>query len=101
MFNLQMVNFDETLRKIPDGTGLTEKYQARVRNEAIQLELKVEKLEGFLKTESFNNLPLSDKELLQHQLSAMIYYLHILIKRLERFISLNLIDREDFNNDRG
>lgn len=60
-------------------------YKTRVLDEYQSLNDKINKLERFLKTEYFEELPDEDKKLLEEQLRHMSNYSVILSKRILRF----------------
>ena len=60
-------------------------YQERVVEEAGQLLDKIEKLQKFIPTETFNLLPKDEKERLHAQVATMIDYHNILCERIKFF----------------
>jgi len=61
-------------------------YQQRVVDELADLEVKLKALHNFLwANDSFDSLPIEDKELLVIQFGAMSTYAGALSKRIERF----------------
>lgn len=56
----------------------------RMETEQAELDERIEKLRDFIGTETFNALPLIDRELLNMQLSAMHTYAAVLGARLRR-----------------
>jgi len=58
-------------------------WSDRLRNETLDLAEKVNKLQDFLKSPNFYDLPRADKDLLYDQTHAMLNYLQILGKRCE------------------
>lgn len=58
-------------------------WKDRLKNEAEELRIKINKLHEFMKTREFYKLNRIDKDLLYEQFHAMLNYLQILGKRLE------------------
>jgi hypothetical protein len=64
---------------------LSEEYKDRVRAERKELNSKISKLEDFLHSDAFNELPGYERNLLVEQLSIMERYYLILSQRIENF----------------
>jgi gamma-glutamylcysteine synthetase len=64
---------------------MMQEYQKRVLTEEQELREKCQKLALFLLSCGFSNMNEIDQELLKSQYKAMIQYLQILVKRIERF----------------
>ena len=63
-----------------------EPYQERAIDEATELNVKVNALDNYLRTEAFRDIDDIDQELLQAQYTAMREYLDMLHQRIERFV---------------
>ena len=62
-------------------------FQARVMDEKEQLDAKLDKLESFLGTDTFNALSTEEKHLIRKQADLMDCYSLVLGKRIELFRS--------------
>ena len=60
-------------------------HQQRVLDEHRDLAEKLQRLDLFLDTKTFNELEITDQQLLELQLYVMSDYLNILKKRIDRF----------------
>lgn len=66
-------------------------WKGRLADETIQLAEKCNKLNDYMRTQAFYELPRIDKDLLYEQYHAMLKYLQVLGKRCELYgIKLNL-----------
>jgi hypothetical protein len=78
--------YKKYIEKIPVITKELLPHQERVREEAVILKEKIEKLNYFIGGNSlFMNLPKEEQDRLQKQLEAMCYYLAVLIERINNF----------------
>ena len=57
-------------------------FKVRLINEQFELQEKINKLNGFINSESFENIDIFQQNLLKEQIVAMESYNNILIKRL-------------------
>ena len=57
-------------------------FKVRLINEQFELQEKINKLNGFINSESFGNIDIFQQNLLKEQIVAMESYNNILIKRL-------------------
>jgi hypothetical protein len=73
------MTYDEVTDDVNEG------YKDRVRSEKRDIDLKISKLEEFLNSDAFNNLPEYERNLLTEQLSVMERYQLILFQRIENF----------------
>lgn len=64
---------------------MTDNYKERVVKERNDLDLKVNGLYAFVKTDTFHSLEDSNQELLNDQLIHMTGYLLVLDERISRF----------------
>ena len=55
----------------------------KVLNEAIELDIKIKKLDKFIKSDTFLSISIYQQKKLKNQLSVMIKYLDILNDRLK------------------
>lgn len=76
-----------------------EKYIIRMKDEARQLNLKVKKLEDFIKSDKYIQLDAEEQNLLMHQYEAMSVYAAILHRRIARKEERN--DRPRISEERG
>ncbi len=60
-------------------------HEQRVVDERNELKVKLTKLNDFRKTDTFNNLPGVDQDLLDAQAEVMGEYIDILDERISRF----------------
>lgn len=60
-------------------------YKERVVEERNELDLKLNGLYAFVKTDTFHNLEDADQDILNMQLMAMDEYLNLLEMRIKRF----------------
>ena len=61
-------------------------FQKRVIEEKNELDIKIEKLSGFIKGETFKTLNIIDSTLLELQYLSMVQYSQILTKRIALFV---------------
>ena len=59
-----------------------ESFKVRLINEQFELQEKINKLNGFINSESLGNIDIFQQNLLKEQIVAMESYNNILIKRL-------------------
>ena len=59
-----------------------EAFKVRLINEQFELQEKINKLNGFINSESLGNIDIFQQNLLKEQIVAMESYNNILIKRL-------------------
>ena len=59
-----------------------EAFKVRLINEQFELQEKINTLNGFINSESFENIDIFQQNLLKEQIVAMESYNNILIKRL-------------------
>ena len=59
-----------------------ELYKERVLSERVELELKIVRLDLFMRTLEFSKLSSTEQGLMHHQLSAMRMYMHALNERI-------------------
>lgn len=55
----------------------------RLETEALELTIKIDKLEGFIKSDAFGAISIVQQRLLEIQISTMKAYLQILIQRVD------------------
>ena len=60
-------------------------FQVRVIDEKQQLDSRLDKLESFLSTETFNRLPMTEQHRLRHQADLMDQLSLVLGERIENF----------------
>lgn len=60
-------------------------YQKRVIEELAELNVKLDKLTGFIKTEFYDSLPQIEQDMLLMQKNTMTVYANILGSRISRF----------------
>lgn len=60
-------------------------YQQRVLDEKVELDLKLERLETFLKGEKFKTLDGAEKDRMQRQAAIMRAYSSLLKERIDAF----------------
>lgn len=62
-----------------------ELYQKRVLDEKRALDEKITKLDAFINTETFHQIPLDERNVLQKQLAVMRQYSDVLRERIVLF----------------
>jgi hypothetical protein len=60
-------------------------YQLRVISERFELDVKIEKLDNLVKSESFKTLVSIEADLMKSQLEFMKEYSHVLTQRISYF----------------